>query len=174
MIAPRDLLIIWGDTPDYWDWISHPESRFKEVAELNHVWWLEICGKISTSKLSLDTNYAAYLVFKLREAAFGFDYYPAEVSLTLGVDKICAKSVVLDPVNEMRPRYGPQVVDHSVMSSPERSKEGADGWLEIELGDFFNRYGEDELEMSVMEVNTSFPKGGLVIQGVEIRPKEDK
>ena len=143
------------------------------MAELKYVWWLEIRGKISTSMLSLDTNYAAYLVFKLREAAFGFDYIPAEVSLTLGVDKICAKSVVLDPMIERRPRYGLEVA-HSVISSLERSKERADGWLEIELGDFFNRYGEDELEMSVMEVKAGIRKGGLVIQGVEIRPKEDK
>ncbi|XP_022756203.1 F-box protein At2g02240-like [Durio zibethinus] len=80
MIAPRDLLIAWGDVPAYWVWISHPEFRFKEVAKLNHVWWLEIRGKISTYKLSLHTNYAAYLVFKLRYA-FGFDNHPVEVSL---------------------------------------------------------------------------------------------
>ncbi|XWS28343.1 hypothetical protein CRYUN_Cryun25bG0060300 [Craigia yunnanensis] len=181
MIAPRDLAITWGDTPVYWNWISHPESRFEEVAKLNYVWWFEIHGKISTSKLSLDTNYAAYLVFKLLEEAFGFDYHPAEVSLTLGVDEVCTKSVVLDPMIERRPRgrhlrhywYEPDLIDHSVMSSPERPKERADGWLEIQLGDFFNRYGEDELEMSVMEVKAGVAKRGLVVQGVEIRPKED-
>ncbi|XVE78959.1 hypothetical protein DITRI_Ditri14bG0020200 [Diplodiscus trichospermus] len=103
MIASRDLVIIWGDTPAYWVWVSHPESRFKEAAKLNHVWWLEIRGNIGTSKLSLDTNYAAYLVFKLQEEAYGFDYRPVEVSLTLGADKICTKSVLLDPLIERRP-----------------------------------------------------------------------
>ena len=28
MLGARDLKIIWTDTPDYWTWISHPESRF--------------------------------------------------------------------------------------------------------------------------------------------------
>ncbi|KAK6235513.1 hypothetical protein SCA6_010850 [Theobroma cacao] len=178
MIAPRDLLIAWGNTPAYWAWISHPESRFKEVAKLNYVWWLEIRGMISTSKLSPDTNYAAYLVFKLRHA-FGFNDYPAEVSLTLGADKVCSKSVALDPMIESRPCrrrvghwYEPSLIDHSVMCRLERSKERADGWLEIELGDFFNRYGEDEVEMSVMEAKAGIAKGGLIVQGIEIRPKK--
>ncbi|XVF04808.1 hypothetical protein REPUB_Repub05bG0117400 [Reevesia pubescens] len=189
MIAPRDLVIVWGDTPAYWDWSSHLESRFKEVANLNHVWWLEIRGKISTSKLSLDTNYTAYLVFKLREESFGFDYHPAEVSLTLGSDKICTKSVVLEPMIERRrrrhrprhwyegecPVWNVQRREQmGVMSSLERSKKRADGWLEIELGEFFNRYGEHEVEMSVMEVKAGIAKGGLVLQGIEIRPKENK
>ncbi|XVF69557.1 hypothetical protein PTKIN_Ptkin11bG0091000 [Pterospermum kingtungense] len=178
MIAARDLAITWGDTPAYWDWISHPESRFKEVAKLNHVWWLEIHGKISTSKLSLDTNYAAYLVFKLSEEAFGFDGHPAEVSLTLGVDKICTKCVVLDNITDRSSRrriwhrYHTEVRrDYSVMSGLEHPKERADGWLEIEIGSFFNRYGEDELEMRVMEVKAGIVKGGMVVQGIEIRPK---
>ncbi|XP_022754225.1 putative F-box protein PP2-B8 [Durio zibethinus] len=160
-------------------------KRFKEVAKLNHVWWLEIRGKISTYKLSLHTNYAAYLVFKLRYA-FGFDYHPVEVSLTLGVDKICTKSVILEPRivswpcrRQQRRRHErfwcvPEVVYHSEMSSLEFSKERADGWLEIEIGDFFNRYGQDELEISVMEVKAGIPKGGLVVHGVEIRPKDNK
>lgn len=178
MIAPRDLQITWGDTPAYWDWISYPESRFKEVAKLNYVWWLEIRGKISTSKLSLDTNYGAYLVFKLQEEALGFDCYPVEVSLTLGVDKISTKSVFVEPIFERRPRrrrlrhwYMSEVIDLSVISGLERSKKRADGWLEIELGDLFNRYGEEELEMSIMEVKAGIAKGGLLVQGIEIRPK---
>ncbi|XVE78960.1 hypothetical protein DITRI_Ditri14bG0020300 [Diplodiscus trichospermus] len=150
MIAPRDLVIIWGDTPEYWVWVSHPASGFKEVAMLELVWWLEIHAKISTSKLSLDTNNAAYLVFKLQEEeAYGFDDHPAEASLTLGADKICTKSVFLDPLIERRPHQGhpwysyqPAEIDHSIMSCLECTKAGVE-------------------------------KCGLVVQGIEIRPKED-
>lgn len=28
MLGARRLLIAWGDTPTYWDWISVPYSRF--------------------------------------------------------------------------------------------------------------------------------------------------
>ncbi|XVE75347.1 hypothetical protein DITRI_Ditri12bG0087100 [Diplodiscus trichospermus] len=179
MIAPRDLVIRRGDTPAYWDWVSHPESRFKEVAKLKHVWSLEIHGKINTCKLSVDTDYAAYLVFKLQEEVYGFNYIPAQVSLTLGADKICRKSVVIDPIFERRPPQRrrrhllePDLIDYSTMSCMEGAKVRADGWFEIELGNFFNKQGEDEVEMSVMDVNAGIAKGGLVLQGIEIRPKE--
>ena len=151
-------------------------NRFKEVAKLNFVWWFEIHGKISTSKLSLDTNYAAYLVFKLLEEAFGFDSHPAELSLTLGVDKICTKSVFLDPMIE-RPRgrrlrrwYESGFINHSVMSSLERPKERADGWFESELGEFFNG-GDQESEL-LMIIKTE-GKVCLIILGIEIRPKKE-
>ncbi|KAB2085580.1 hypothetical protein ES319_A05G407900v1 [Gossypium barbadense] len=57
MLSPRDLSIIWSDTPDYWRWVSIPEARFDEVAELLSVCWFEIRGKISISMLSPMTHY---------------------------------------------------------------------------------------------------------------------
>ncbi|XP_065857331.1 F-box protein At2g02240-like [Euphorbia lathyris] len=53
-----------------------------------------------------------------------------------------------------------------------RPQERQDGWLEIELGDYFNREDEvGDLEISILEVNGGDWKGGLVIQGIDIRPK---
>ncbi|KOM30024.1 hypothetical protein LR48_Vigan845s005200 [Vigna angularis] len=51
-------------------------------------------------------------------------------------------------------------------------KERGDGWMEVELGDFFND-GEDdkEVEMGACEIKSGDWKGGLVLQGIEIRPK---
>ncbi|KAF7847828.1 hypothetical protein BT93_L2536, partial [Corymbia citriodora subsp. variegata] len=54
-------------------------------------------------------------------------------------------------------------------------KERRDGWLEIELGEFLTKDGEDgEVEMSVMETKGAHWKGGLVVEGIEIRPKDGK
>lgn len=51
-------------------------------------------------------------------------------------------------------------------------KKRGDGWLEIELGDFFCTEGEDgELEMRVFD-GTNYWKHGLIVEGIEIRPKE--
>ncbi|KAL6190299.1 hypothetical protein ACLB2K_036697 [Fragaria x ananassa] len=83
MVPARDLVIGWADTPNYWKWISLPDSRFEEVAELVSVCWLEIRGKIDTRLLSPSTMYKAYLVFKSTAATYGFDYQPAEVSVGL-------------------------------------------------------------------------------------------
>ncbi|KAJ7978223.1 F-box protein PP2 [Quillaja saponaria] len=179
MLAARDLYIIWGQTPIYWSWPSLPESRFAEVAKLNDVCWLEIRGKIKISMLSSATRYAAYLVFKMIDA-IGFDHHPAEVSVgILGVSS--TKSVCLDPDIEERARQHFQIIPwrYRAVGSRnllelERPKERSDGWLEIELGEFFSLGQEnDEVDMSVTEIKGGNWKSGLTVQGIEIRPKED-
>ncbi|KAL9684366.1 hypothetical protein QQ045_021802 [Rhodiola kirilowii] len=194
MISARDLDIFWGDTPCYWKWMSLPESRFPEVAELRCVCWLEIHGKIESSLLSVETNYAAYLVFKLTEGGYGFDYQPAEVSVGISGGGSCTKSVYLDYAEVDQPRQlciVPRRValfsytrEHllAAQASPsirERAspapKQRLDGWLEIELGEYFIKGGEvGQLEMSLSEIKSRNWKAGLVVQGIEVRPKLSK
>ncbi|KAI4346199.1 hypothetical protein L6164_013271 [Bauhinia variegata] len=47
-IGAKGVIIIWGNSPQYWKWTSIPESRFPQVAELKHAWWLEVKGRIET------------------------------------------------------------------------------------------------------------------------------
>ena len=50
-------------------------------------------------------------------------------------------------------------------------RERGDGWMEVEVGEFRNGEGDDgEVSISLME--TSVVKRGLVVLGIEIRPKE--
>ncbi|WCJ44646.1 F-box family protein [Euphorbia peplus] len=164
MISARGLSIIWSDTPQYWRWIkSDANSRFKENAELRSVCWLEIKGKINSRMLSTTTNYGVYLVYKLRERSYGFEYQAVEATAGL----------VEDGGNENRLRslyLGVGIgerEDQEVVIIERR-----DGWLEIELGEFFNKEGEDgDMEMSVKEVKHLNWKRGLLVQGIEIRPK---
>ncbi|XAR48855.1 hypothetical protein NMG60_11031820 [Bertholletia excelsa] len=72
MLGARELLIAWGDTPRYWTWISLPQSRFPEVANLVEV-WLDIRGRINSLLLSPKTSYVAYLVSKLQEETLGLN-----------------------------------------------------------------------------------------------------
>ncbi|KAD7477437.1 hypothetical protein R6Q59_007208 [Mikania micrantha] len=196
MLAARDLSIIWGDTPRYWRWISVPESRFDEVAELMSVCWLEVHGRIDTSLLSTNTRYAAYLVYKSTPHTYGFEYQPAEVSVGLcGVENQTdgkIKTVFLDPEACERQRYENEyertllgrrrmgMFGHlrrlgsrfSTTAPQDGPKRRQDGWLEIELGEFYNEKGQEgELDMSMMEVKGGNWKAGLIIQGIEIRPK---
>lgn len=49
----------------------------------------------------------------------------------------------------------------------------SDGWLEIEMGEFFNSGLEDEeVYMSVTEIRRNLFKRGLFVEGLEVRPKE--
>ncbi|XP_024037503.1 F-box protein At2g02240 [Citrus clementina] len=190
MISARDLLIIWSSTSAYWRWISIPEAiilaisknRFLEVAELIRVCWLEIRGKISTRSLSPGTLYTAYLVYKLTAGSYGFEYQPVAVSVGLVSGETQTQTVYLHEERGLRQGYhGLLNRSSSQASTPKENdgyfpKERKDEWLEIELGDFFNEEDveDGELEMSVLELAGGHWKCGLVIQGIDIRPKLGK
>ncbi|XP_042043125.1 putative F-box protein PP2-B12 [Salvia splendens] len=192
MLSARDLSIVWGDT-QYWRFLSLPESRFPEVAELLDVCWFEIRGKIEMSMLSLGTNYAAYLVFTCRSMVHGFDHQSAEgyVKVSGSGSESEKRSVCLDPDGARRRRHQrvprreglfyrrlTQMRNPEAMlpdGEPEYPKQRGDGWMEVELGECFVEEGQDgELEVSVMEVKGGNWKSGIIIQGIEIRPKESK
>ncbi|BAS81533.1 Os02g0813000 [Oryza sativa Japonica Group] len=84
MLSARALQISWGDSPQYWSWIPLADSRFKEGAELLSVCWLEIRGKLPGKKLSQNTNYAAYLVYKIADRSYGLDFPFQEASVSIG------------------------------------------------------------------------------------------
>ncbi|KAK6139396.1 hypothetical protein DH2020_026860 [Rehmannia glutinosa] len=46
-----------------------------------------------------------------------------------------------------------------------------DGWLEVELGEFYNDGSEKEVKMEFREIKGEQLKGGLVVEGIELRPK---
>lgn len=154
MLAARDLSIIWGDTPQHWQWKSHPKSRFSEVAKLLNVCWLEIRGCINSQILSCGTNYAAYLVFTTDSGMHGFHHLPAEACVGIKGLEMGKHTIYLE-------------------SDTELLKQREDGWMEVELGQYFVTGGDNDIvEMSLLEVEKLNWKSGLIIQGIEIRPKE--
>ncbi|CAK8572242.1 unnamed protein product [Lathyrus sativus] len=163
MLSARDLSVTWGDTPTYWDWITLPESRFQEVARLHYVWWFEIYGKINTRVLSSNTQYAAVLVFKLIDPR-QFDVIPVELTIDKFEDRISTKQVWLDP------NYDKERDDELLgLESP---KLRSDGWLEIEIGEFFSSGEQDEvIQIGVLEIKAGRSKSGFILEGIEIRPK---
>lgn len=149
--------------------------RFAEVAVLLQVWWLEIRGRMSCRILTRRTTYGVYLVFKMNEDEYrGFNFDLAEVRAGILGTESDPETVCLDPdLENSRLRLAPWLMDHSLeMSSGlEQPKERQDGWFEIELGEFESGDGDDEVEMDLMEVKGGTRKIGLVVEGIEIRPK---
>ncbi|KAL9237603.1 hypothetical protein vseg_012131 [Gypsophila vaccaria] len=186
VLSARDLTIMWASNPLYWCWKDVTHSRFKEIVELRTTWWLEIHGTINAKLLSRNTTYGAYLIFKVSNHAFGLDTMPMEVSISLGDDLVCNNTVYL------RQDYKKQQIQwllfynrtRTLTSRVYQGLEGSvsvlanprdDGWMEIELGQFFSggsscRDVGKEVRMSLMEVKGHHLKGGLVIEGIEIRP----
>ncbi|KAL5702491.1 hypothetical protein ACHQM5_027704 [Ranunculus cassubicifolius] len=172
VIGSRELAISWGETPSYWQWISHPKSRFSEVAHLLHVWWLEINGKIEARMLSPKTRYAVYLVLTYNDA-FGLDYPASEANIQFVDGERNAsgvRAVYLDDSRRFQQDYNiPEVTETPDESKLPRERE--DGWLEVEMGEFYNDHGDyGEAKMTLKEV-TGYSKGGLIVEGIELRPK---
>lgn len=140
--------------------------------------------------LSPNTLYTAFIVFKSTSETYGFDHQPAEVSIGIRGLESQTQTVFLEPEGESRRTYpvvprrrirmfnrGRVMNPNTIMSLNPSSngnspKQREDGWMEIELGEYFIKKGEEgELEMSMTEVKGGNWKGGLLIQGIEIRPK---
>lgn len=126
------------------------------------VCWLQICGRISSSLLSPNTTYGAYIVFQLAKRAYGFGMMPLEVEVKVG--KYKTRGTVC--MNE----------DHCTGLGLEREDEGgivtrSDGWLEVQLGEFYNDGSGDEVKMELKETKGTHLKAGLIVNGIELRPK---
>ncbi|PIA36203.1 hypothetical protein AQUCO_03400250v1 [Aquilegia coerulea] len=131
----------------------------------------------------------AYLVIKFYE---GNEYHmnglcepPTDVSVEFiaGGTASGARTIYLDPSprhNQRRPSVqlpsnSLSSVTHEGSSDPQHESQfpshRKDGWMEIEMGEFYNEQGHDgEVQMTLKEIK-GFLKAGLIVQGIELRPK---
>ncbi|PIN21561.1 hypothetical protein CDL12_05743 [Handroanthus impetiginosus] len=163
MLSARELSISWSTNSLCWCWKPLAQSRFPEAVELIMVCWLEIRGKINTKMLSPNTTYGAYLVFQLAHRAFGLGVLPSKVSVEVG-DYKTQGTLCLNR-------------EECKMQVEEQQRERVlcprdDGWLEVELGEFYNGGSEKEVKMEFRETKGEQLKGGLVVEGIELRPKQ--
>ncbi|TKY52049.1 F-box protein PP2-B10 [Spatholobus suberectus] len=181
MLSARILSILSGDQPKYWRWTSRPEARFTEVAELVRANLFEIRGRINTGMLSPKTLYGAYLVFKpSRVGTYGFDKQPVKVSIGIAGGNPLRQTVFLVAEKGWRLKDQKRARFHGTAETPatedyldlQYPKKRGDGWLEVEMGEFFNEGGEDKrVEMVVYAVKSGDRMRGLLVQGIEIKPK---
>ncbi|OIT07023.1 f-box protein pp2-b10, partial [Nicotiana attenuata] len=171
MVAPRALSIALVENPQHWEWTTRPESRFSELAILKSVQWLDIRGKIGTQMLSLGTKYAAYLVFKLLNDTYGIKTLNAKVRI---VNHANENEAVKQATNVYIPSMSRFFVKNKTDPLYEKyAKIRGDGWMEVQLGDFYNKEGDDEeVEARCMEIERLHNKSGLIVEGIEFRPQQ--
>ncbi|KAL2469516.1 putative F-box protein PP2-B8 [Abeliophyllum distichum] len=159
MIGARELEIFWAGDPEVWEWTSHKDSRFSMVVELLWEWGLDIRGRIETQMLSPKTHYAAYLVFKLGKHFRGFES-----------EKGIIKFVKYDKDYEAERRAT------TLHLQPVKSRNGkiavrrSDGWMEVQLGMFYNDLGDDGPVEAWFLGNNDYIKSGLIVEGIEFQP----
>jgi hypothetical protein len=135
---------------------------------------------INTLALSPNTQYGAYLVFKMIDPR-GFENLPVDLTVGVEGDNSSTKVVCLEPhpfvhnrARSLR-RYRHLGGLPNRVAGLQRPSVRSDGWLEIEMGEFFNSDVEhEEVHMSVMETKAGEVKGNFFVEGIEIRPKEEK
>ena len=154
------------------------------MAELRTVNWLQIEGKFRTGMLTPNTSYGAYLIMDVSHRAYGLDSAPSELSVAVGNKVVRRGRAYLCQKDEKKRMmeallYGnrSEMLRNTVVIQGQEDKGIAlpskrdDGWMEIELGEFFSGEGDEEVKMSLMEVGYQL-KGGLILEGIEVRPKQ--
>ncbi|CAN8311676.1 unnamed protein product [Cochlearia groenlandica] len=171
ILSARDLSITWSEQRHYWSWSPRSDSRFSEAAQLIMTDWLEINGKIKTGDLSPNTRYGAYLIIKVTARAYGLDLVPAETFIHVGNREEKINTTFLSCLDYKKQH---RMAKEEVVGNHRREPVVRDdGWLEIELGEFTTEEKEDkEVVMSLTEVKGYQLKGGIVIDGIEVRPKQ--
>ncbi|KAF3668702.1 putative F-box protein-like isoform X2 [Capsicum annuum] len=164
LLSARQLTISFSDNQFSWEHTFDADSRFPEVAFLNNVDLLDIRGRIGTRVLSSRTNYAAYLVFKVSERYHGLESTKARVRFVNqeseyeAVDRATTVILAARMPRNLKGRL------------PEKR---TDGWLEVEIGKFYNgESGDDngDVEARLLDSRPFHAKCGLMIEGVEFRP----
>ncbi|KAL6514319.1 hypothetical protein OROHE_019061 [Orobanche hederae] len=161
----KDLFKKLSSTPLLIDGGNKGHFQFSEAVELIMVCRLEIRGEINTRMLSPNTTYGAYLVIQVTTRAFGLSILPSEVSVEVG-DYKTVGSLFMNSDECKR-----QESDTSTQGEARALCARGDGWLEVELGEFYNGGSEKEVRMEFREVKSEQLKGGLLVEGIELRPK---
>ncbi|TVU13806.1 hypothetical protein EJB05_37234, partial [Eragrostis curvula] len=174
MLSSRSLTITWVENPVYWRPIYLPDSRFEEATELLAVCWVDVFGSIECKELSPNTKYAAYLVFDLAEETCGLGYCPTqEAFIYLGEQIVSAKRVVsfYPPTATQEGGDEGGAAEETVPVSYPSDRD--DGWMEVELGEFYNHHGDigEMVSIRLIEHVQLHWKKGLVLEGMEIRQK---
>ncbi|EPS66833.1 hypothetical protein M569_07943, partial [Genlisea aurea] len=164
MLSPKELSISWSCVPQCWCWKPLLNSRFPIGVELIVVSWLQIKGRINTTLLSPNTAYGVYLVFQLSHRTFGFEHLPAEAEIQAGDDFHSQRSIPLG-------KNGSKGKGDAAEAAPSQQCLRDDGWTEVEMGEFYTNTKEMEVTMEFRETKGMQLKGGLILEGIEIRPK---
>ncbi|XP_074345324.1 putative F-box protein PP2-B12 [Apium graveolens] len=140
-------------------------QRFNRVPGLEQN--LEIEGKISTSLLSQNTTYTAYLLFDFTTSCWFKGFRKIELLETfVGIDGYGESDNrrVNIPAHRLKYDKPAEFIGPLVLRK--------DGLYELELGNYLNKQGGEnrELRMRLREVRNKDSKGGILVLGIEIRP----
>ena len=144
---------------------------------------MRIRGKINSMMLSQNLTYVVYMVFKLVADGFSLMEFPFQAASVSVARKDSTHQVCLQSYMEFGddgvpqkyiPTYNLPTYTHPEVPLTDDiilPRKRADGWMEVELGEFYNDEGYDG-EVSVSLLETTLWKHGILVWGIEIRVKQ--
>ncbi|KAK1383506.1 hypothetical protein POM88_021241 [Heracleum sosnowskyi] len=132
---------------------------------------MNLCGKISTSMLSPNTSYVAYLMVDFAQHKLsGIGDLPLEACVRINGGKNEKRTVYIP----LMPAWSKFDAAFKRLTGPQYPRKRTDGWSEIELGEYFNKEGGNEklcisLNLRLSEMKRS--EYNTAIGGMGIRPK---
>ncbi|KAJ8446586.1 hypothetical protein Cgig2_019739 [Carnegiea gigantea] len=147
MVYANGLKISWAEDAKHWLFHNIETSdREITVAILRSVHWLEVHGRLHTSKLTPGITYQVAFLIMVEDTAYGFQV-PVNFKLTLS--------------NGSKQEHKEHL-----------SQIPKEEWLRIPIGEFkTSPENEGEIDFSLYEFECGNQKKGLVIKGVSIEPK---
>ncbi|KAL8259760.1 hypothetical protein R6Q59_027724 [Mikania micrantha] len=159
-MLPARMFLYNSSNVKCFNWRTCAESRFLEEVEILSDQLFRIKCKIEAQKLSADTDYACYLVFKLSQQCNGL-HCPVKV-----------QDVLLRKDKQLKFLYfrSPSLVNlHGNKRVPKLRK---DGLTEVIVWEFNsgNKLNDDDHPMSLKLRCYEGTMSGLIVYGIEFRP----
>ncbi|KAF8015458.1 hypothetical protein BT93_H1081 [Corymbia citriodora subsp. variegata] len=166
--------------------LASVSPNFKSACDSDAVWAsflpTDCCQMVSRNVSSLKSSTSASAMTRFSSAMAR--WYSGKKCIMLSARALSIACGDTPKCWSWNPMPAPEVAElirvwwleiRGTISSCMLPKERRDEWLEIELGEFLMKDGEDgEIEMSDLEMKGCHKKGGLVVEGIEIRPKDGK
>ncbi|KAF3788010.1 F-box protein PP2-A13 [Nymphaea thermarum] len=168
-ISSRAMSITGIDDRRYWNYIPTDESRFREVAYLQQIWWFEVDGELEFQFPA--GTYSLYFRIQLGRASKRFGWRYCNFDHVHGWD--------LKPVKfEFSTSDGQCGQTQRCLEDPDKDGKSVDAstirgnWTDYHVGDFIvhDSNTPTKIKYSMMQIDCTHTKGGLCLDSVLIIP----
>jgi len=161
-ISARGLCIIWGSTPQYWNWIPNEHSLFPEVAHLKNVCWFEVSGafEVALPPGSYTLSWRIQLV-----RPNNFSDYPVHFTFSKNDLDVSKCMCYFDP----RPEVALRATGNEKLPT---IRVLGNRWQEYDVAEFSVDRDEPSCMLKVHLISTQggMWKSGISMDGIVIRP----
>ncbi|CAJ1952656.1 unnamed protein product [Sphenostylis stenocarpa] len=157
-ISSKAFKITGIDDRRYWNYVPTEESRFKSVAYLQQMWWVEVIGDLEFEFPK--GNYSVFFKLQLGKPTMRLGRRVCNLDQVHGWD--------IKPVRfQLSTSDGQSSLSQCYLSGPGE-------WAHYHVGDFAidKPNGPTNIKFSLAQIDCTHTKGGLSIDGVVICPKE--